>query len=699
MRMRTIPVWKESPCIRLLMAFIAGVLLQTYPGLSSVLSGYLFIIGFSFYSIIACLPIQFRFRYRYLQSSVLLLMVTLAAAILTLQQDIRIKQNWFGHHLKNKDAIEVILQEPLSEKQKSYKVMAGAVAVLSDKKRLLVTGKILVYLPKDSSVAKLRYGDRLLLTADPLEIPAAGNPGAFDYRRYLGYQQVYRQVFVKPGQWQNIGEPEVQASRQFIFQLREQVLKILRRYVSDGPEITGIAEALLIGYKDDLDQDLIQDYSKTGVIHIIAISGLHLGLIYAVMNYLLGLIPFLNRRKLLHALLVISALWIFSLLSGASASVLRSAVMLTCIISGKAIQRSMPVYNALAASAVLLLCYQPFFLWDVGFQLSYLAVIGIVWLQKPLQRLLYIPQKQIRSIWEMFCVTLAAQVFTTPVCLYYFHQFPNFFFISNLLAVPLSTLILFSELLLLIVAWLTPVAIIVGKIVGWGIELMNTIISFISKLPYAYSDNIVTTFTGTLLWYVLIFSVLITIQNKKRNWKLFSGMMLYVCVFHGVVINIMARKQQRMIVYQSPKHMAVDFISGKNYCFLGDLELNRNERLRNYVLRPTRIFFNATNAVSSVDAFKPEKVIYGFCGKRLVIISDEINFEALSEKIVVDVLLITGNPKVNINDLAQVFQPQMIVMDASNSMWKIAKWQKACDMLLLPHYSVPEKGAFIFNIR
>jgi competence protein ComEC len=145
--------------------------------------------------------------------------------------------------------------------------------------------------------------------------------------------------------------------------------------------------------------------------------------------------------------------------------------------------------------------------------------------------------------------------------------------------------------------------------------------------------------------------------------------------------------------------MAVDFISGKNYCFLGDLELNRNERLRNYVLRPTRIFFNATKAVSSIYTYKPEKVIYGFCGKRLAIISDEINFEALSEKIVVDVLLITGNPKVNINDLAQVFHPQMIVMDASNSMWKIAKWQKACETLLLPHYSIPEKGAFIFNIR
>jgi competence protein ComEC len=326
------------------MAFIAGVLLQTYLGLSSVLSGYLFIIGFSFYSIIACLPIQFRFRYRYLQSSVLLMMVTLAAAILTLQQDIRKKQNWFGHHLKNKDAIEVILQEPLSEKQKSYKVMADAVAVLSDKKRLPVTGKILLYLPKDSLIAKLRYGDRLFLSADPVEIPAAGNPGAFDYRRYLGFQQVYLQVFVKPGQWLKTGEPQVQEWRRSIFQLREQVLEVLRRNVSGGPQITGIAEALLIGYKDDLDHSLVQDYSKTGVIHIIAISGLHLGLIYAVMNYLLGLIPFLNRRKWMHAILIIAGLWIFSLLSGASASVLRSAVMLTCIISGKAIQPFVPFH-------------------------------------------------------------------------------------------------------------------------------------------------------------------------------------------------------------------------------------------------------------------------------------------------------------------------------------------------------------------
>ena len=696
---RTIPVWKESPCIRLLMAFITGILLQTYIGLTSDLSGYLFIIAFAFYSITACLPIQFRFQFRYLQSSVLLLMVTLTAARVTLQQDIRIRQDWFGHHLQAKEALEVILQEPLCEKPKSYKVMADAVAVLSDKKRLPVTGKILLYLPKDSLIAKLRYGDRLFLSADPVEIPAAGNPGAFDYRIYLGFQQVYRQVFVKQGQWLKTGEPQIQEWRRSIFQLREQVLEVLRRNVSGGSQITGIAEALLIGYKDDLDQNLVQDYSKTGVIHIIAISGLHLGLIYALMNYLLGLIPFLNRRKWMHAILIIAGLWIFSLLSGASASVLRSAVMLTCIISGKAIQRSMPVYNALAASALLLLCYQPFFLWDVGFQLSYLAVIGIVWLQKPLQRLLYIPQKPMRSIWEMFCVTLAAQVFTTPVCLYYFHQFPNFFFISNLLAVPLSTLILFAELLLLMVAWLTPVALIVGKMVGWGIELMNAIIGFISRLPYAYTDNVVTTFTGTLLWYVLIFSVLKTIQIKKKNWILFSGLMLYACVLQSAAIQLLARNQKRIVVYHSPRYMAADFILGKHYLFLGDSALDKNELLRNYVLRPSRIFWGATSAVSSADVFKPEKVIYGFCGKRLAIISDERNFEALSKRIAIDVLLITGNPKLNINDLAQVFHPQMIVMDASNSMWKIAKWQKACETLLLPHYSITEKGAFIFNIR
>jgi competence protein ComEC len=299
----------------------------------------------------------------------------------------------------------------------------------------------------------------------------------------------------------------------------------------------------------------------------------------------------------------------------------------------------------------------------------------------------------------MFCVTLAAQVFTTPVCLYYFHQFPNFFFISNLLAVPLSTLILFSELLLLIVAWLTPVALIVGKMVGWGIELMNAIIGFISRLPYAYTDNVVTTFTGTLLWYVLIFSVLRTIQIKKKKWIFFSGLMLYACVLQSAAIQLLARNQKRIVVYHSPRYMAADFILGKHYLFLGDSALDKNEILRNYVLRPSRIFWGATSAVSSADTFKPEKVIYGFCGKRLAIISDERSFEALSQKITVDVLLITGNPKVNISDLAEVFHPQMVVMDASNSMWKIAKWQKACDALLLPHYSVSEKGAFIFNIR
>jgi competence protein ComEC len=200
---------------------------------------------------------------------------------------------------------------------------------------------------------------------------------------------------------------------------------------------TGVAEALLIGYRDDLDKDLVRAYSNTGVVHIIAISGLHLGMIYGLMLLLLK--PFRKYKWMRWAkpLLILLVLWGFSLLAGAAASILRSVVMFSFIVIGESLGRKTNIYNTLAASAFCLLVYNPYFFWDVGFQLSYTAVLSIVLFMKPVYQWLYFKNKLLNAIWQLNAITLAAQVLTLPVILYYFHQFPNLFLFTNFVAVPL----------------------------------------------------------------------------------------------------------------------------------------------------------------------------------------------------------------------------------------------------------------------
>jgi competence protein ComEC len=220
---------------------------------------------------------------------------------------------------------------------------------------------------------------------------------------------------------------------------------------------------LLIGYKDDLDKTLVQSYSNTGVVHVIAISGLHLGLIYWLLLKLFW--PLQKRRDLkwLRPILIIAGLWLFSLLAGMQPSVIRSAVMFTCIVLGETWTRKSSIYNTLAFSAFLLLFINPYWLWDVGFQLSYIAVLSIVIFMQPIYNWFYIKNKALDFIWKLNAVTLAAQILTVPVSIYHFHQFPLSFMFTNFVAVPLSSLILLGEIVLCVVSFIPIVAFLLVK--------------------------------------------------------------------------------------------------------------------------------------------------------------------------------------------------------------------------------------------
>src|SRR6185436_16943723 len=198
------------------------------------------------------------------------------------------------------------------------------------------------------------------------------------------------------------------------------------------------------------------------------------GLIYWLLALLLK--PLKNRRKIkwLRPILIVTGLWLFSILAGAQPSILRSAVMFTCIVLGESLSRKSSVYNTLALSAFLLLCYNPYWLWDVGFQLSYAAVLSIVIFMKPIYNWFYIKNKVLDFTWKMNAVTLAAQVLTVPLSIYHFHQFPNYFLLTNLVAVPVSSVIVLGEILLCVVSFTAPVATAVGNILHYLIWFMNS---------------------------------------------------------------------------------------------------------------------------------------------------------------------------------------------------------------------------------
>lgn len=695
----SIPVYKTAPVIRLLVPFIAGILLQWYLQISLPVIAVSCCCFMAAYLLFYLLPLALRFKIISIQGLLLNAVFLSGGLLVTWNKDVRHDENWYGHFYKDSAYLVVQINEPLVEKSKSFKADAVVESVIVNDTVFPSTGKLLLYFSKDSIGPQLYYGDRILIRKSLQEIKNSGNPGAFNYRQYAAFQQTFHNAFLKQKDWMLLNQKKVNHFKQFIFLAREKILAILRENIAGEKDGLGIAEALLIGYTNDLDKDLVQAYSNTGVVHIIAISGMHLGLIYVLLVWLFARTPVIKRSKLIQAVLILSSLWLFSILTGGSASVIRSAVMFTFITIGKTIlKKQTAVFSSLAVSAFIMLCYNPYYLWDVGFQLSYLAVTGIVVFQKPIYNWFYINNKWLDKLWQLTAVSLAAQILTFPVCIYYFHQFPNLFLITNVIAVPLSTIILFTEIALVALAWIPFAGEYIGKITGWLVGLMNKIILWINAIEFAVWDKIPATVVSTWLLYATVIGLCAWLMQKNKAVFKFSLVTLLGFVIIHAYEDWQIKNQQKIIVYNVPKQQAVDFVSGNNFIFSGDSILQQDGLLQNFHLKPGRIALQLKKPLDSLNGFFSSPPFYRFGNKTVLLINKSLVFEVPLQKINVDIIIISKSPKLYIPQLAQVFNCGQYAADASNSLWKIDKWKQDCDRLNLRFHSIPEQGAYVLDL-
>lgn len=695
----SIPIWKASPFLRILPPLIAGILLQWYLQitLQQIITG---ILCFSFsYLLFSLLPLAARYTLLSFRGILFNLLLIAVGALLCWQKDIRHRNNWYGNFYQDSSIVVVRIDEPVVEKTKSFKADGYVETIIANGTAINCEGKLLLYFSKDSAVKKLHYGDKIIINKKLQLIKNSGNPGAFNYQRYAAFQQTFHNVFLKDKDWVISEGKNISWFKQFLFTTRENILSILQKFAGNNKDELGIAEALLIGYTNDLDKDLVQAYSNTGVVHIIAISGMHLALIYVMLVFIFSKIPFINKSKWLQVIFILSCLWLFSLLTGGAASVLRSAVMFSFITVGKTFFKQAAIFNSLAAAAFAMLCYNPYYLWDVGFQLSYLAVVGIVVFQKPISNLFYIKHKWVNEIWQMIAVTTAAQILTFPICIYYFHQFPLLFLFTNLIAVPLSTIILYTEIFLVAFAWIPYVGMYAGKITAALVWVMNKFILWVNEFPFAVWDNIPANIFTTWLLYAMVICTAAWLLNKNKTlFQLALGFFTLFIMLHAQ-LTWQVKQQQKLIVYNVPQHQAIDFIKGNNYQFIGDSVLLEDGLLQNFHLKPGRIALQLNKRTDILPGLFCQQQFFQFADKKIYLLDKSVTMEPLLQKIDVDAVVISKSPKLLIADLAGVFNCKQFVFDASNSLWKIEKWKQEVDKLNLRCYSVPEQGAFVMDIE
>ena len=607
----------------------------------------------------------------------------------------QLKQNkQFYFQDKEYTFIASITQKP-EEKENSVKAILKMEAYKDSVNWIQNNSNLLLYFEKDSASAALEPGDRLLIRAYINEIKHSGNPYAFNYKNYLKYQEIYSQVYVKAGSYKiiarNQGSPILLASHQ----LREKLLQVYKKYQITDNEFA-VLSALTLGYKNELTPELKESFSASGAMHVLAVSGLHVGIIFIVLTKLLFFLNRYKRGKFIQSTIIIAALFFYAGLTGFSNSVIRASIMFSFISVGNMFVRRISIYNSLSAAAFCMLLYNPYSLMNVGFQLSFIAVISIVFFQPKIYSIITPKTRFGDYVWQLIAVAIAAQIGTFPLTLYYFNQFPLYFILSNILIIPIVSIIIYGAITLFVFSFSSSVAAIISKIVVFFTKLLNWNVAFIEQLPYAKLDHIILDQVQVIILFGFILTVTFFIISRRSIFfKQSCYFLLFLAIYNvGNYINL--SKKSYFVVHQIPKSTALHFIDGNKSQVYANLNADDSTQNIEYNILP--LWMNQKIKNKSINELSYQKSFNYFQHKNLRIAqigNNKLQNFKTANKLKVNYLILSNNTELNIQDLQDYFDFEQVIFDSSNSYYKISRWKKECDDLKIKSYSISDQGAYV----
>lgn len=466
------------------------------------------------------------------------------------------------------------------QKPNSFENLLEVRSVFSEGKWTDAEGKVLVHHQHESS---LEPGQVIWVKKKPESIESPRNPTEFDYKQYLVRQNIYYRQFLG-NDVQLLDSIPRRGLKYFLVHLRYDIAEMLKAKIPDENS-TQIALALLLGDKKQLDPTIREAYTQAGVMHILAVSGLHVGIIYALFLLVLKPLKLKKEKARLYLLCVILSIWLYAFLTGLSPSVVRAATMFSLLTLGQMRERPPSIYNVLAFSAMLMITFNPDVIFEVGFQLSYLAVLGIVMIQPLILNWWLPPNKAIEYIWQLTSVSLAAQLVTFPLSIFYFHVFPTYFLLGNLLILPLAFVIMQVGVPLMMFGWIPILGDILGWTLSWLIWGQNWIAETIRMIPGGKVDRLTMDFSGMILvWGLLLIAAAWQFGSKRKlTWfALFLSFFLVGIQLYSEI----KTPHKELIVYQGKKSQLIDFsVFGELYSWnqgLGGGEIS-------YSVDPNRI--------------------------------------------------------------------------------------------------------------
>lgn len=556
------------------------------------------------------------------------------------------------------------------------------------------SGTLLITL-KDSTARNLYYGDELLIPAKYAVVEPPYNPAEFNYKQYLANKNIYYQQFLFRGQYRVLAHDAGNPVVGYALRLRQCLVEKLKVNMHD-PVAIAVASTIILGYRADLGSDVLQAYQNTGTVYVLTVSGAQVAVIYFMLSFALG---FLNRYKygkLVRAVIIIAFIWYYALLTGLSPAVCRAVVMVSMVIVGRTFNRYINSLNILAISAFALLLYDPYYITEVGFQLAYLAVAGLIVFRPVVYKWLKFKNRMADRIWSVCSVSIAAQIVVFPLSAYYFHQFPVYFLVSNILAVLPVTIIMYTGIIYLLLPQIPFVSRFLGYILEHTILIMNKMMIVIQRLPYVSINKIWITGVECLLLYVIIIAVFYFLYDRKA-WLLKTCLVCVLLLSVSVSLKKINVQQTNSLAFLSlRKHVGIVMKNGDKAVVISDLpdtDKNYKYSIQPYLdsvgINDIKVY-NLKQDMRSVFAAKQYNLIQ-FRDKKLLICRGQGNDALLNDKLKPDYAYVTGNAHTFINAINKKHPQQMLVIDGSNSDRLVYLLQKRADSCKIK-YSVLKRN-------
>lgn len=674
----------DFPLVKITFCFIGGILAAHYylpPTIISIL--YLFI-GLLFLLIFYISSKSNKKLNIFFGVSACYTSFCIGIIALSINTDSLLPSNYT--HYKNAYESPHSIYITLREKLKSNSYNDRYIALINRIDNKCYSGRIIINILKDSVQNSLLIGNTLCVKTILQHNSVLKNPNQFDYGKYLANKQIYAQIYVS--------KADIALNKKikkniwfYASRLNTRIVYNLEKAGFNTEEMN-VALALILGQQQDISSDIIQDYQYSGATHVLSVSGLHVGFIMLFILFIMKPIPNTQKGSFIKLVCIIISLTLFAIISGLSPPVLRSVVMFSFLAIGNHLHRNSNIYHTLVVSILLILLFEPYFLFDAGFQLSYIALFSILWLQPLLKNIWFPKNKIIKYIWEALTVSFAAQIGTFPICLYYFHQFPALFFVTNILILPVLSFIMIVGIVVMLISVFTSCPVFLIQIFEKSIYLLNQIIHYVASFESFVIKNISFNSYHLISFYLFLLATIIWL--KKPGYFKFINVLITVILIQ--VSFIQTKKEieskRELIVYNAKKKTVITERIGKNITLFTSDTVSEKELKSNILGAYLVANFGVLKSVNKI------KNVLFFNGRKILIIDSSGIYENAHNP---EILLLTGSPKINLDRLLEDLKPKIVIVDGTNSYSFQKYWKNSCHKKRIPFHSTYEKGFFRLN--